>query len=183
MEAVKGNWENRKNEAESALRRLTTVRSKEPQPSLPVLQRKVDELKKEMEKFGNAQGSLLEKGSGKLTDEERTNYVKNYDELGDKMHDELDIALEMVRLLENPTPAVTPPTIEQSISNEKSSASRCKEIIESKLRKLSETLDDASTVHGVASLMDIKTTLESIRKMVLILQRVSHSSIMDPTFI
>ena len=102
MEAVKGNWENRKNEAESALRRLITVRKKEPQPSLLVLQRKVDEMKKEVEKFGYAQGVLLEKGSGKLTDEERTNYVKNYDELGDKMHEELDIALEMVQSMENP---------------------------------------------------------------------------------
>ena len=52
MEAVKGNWENRKNEAEFALRRLVTVRNKEPQPSLHVLQRKVEELKKELEKFG-----------------------------------------------------------------------------------------------------------------------------------
>ena len=57
MEAAKGNWENRKSEAESALRRLTTVRNKEPQPSLLVLQRKIDELKKEMEKFGTAQGA------------------------------------------------------------------------------------------------------------------------------
>ena len=44
--------ENSKNEAESALRRLNTVRSKEPQPSLLVLQRKVDELKKEIVNFG-----------------------------------------------------------------------------------------------------------------------------------
>ena len=87
MEAVKGNWENRKNEAESALRRLIAVRNKEPPPSLLVLQRKVDEMKKEVEKFGNAQGVLLEKGSGKLTDEERTNYVREYDELGDRIHE------------------------------------------------------------------------------------------------
>ena len=166
MEAVKGNWENRKNVAEAALRRLTAVRSKEPQPSLLVLKRKVDELKKEVDKFDSAQESLMEKGSGKLTDEDRINYVRGYDELGDRIHEELDVALEMVNLMENPAPVVAPPTIEQSISNEKSSASRCKEIIESKLKKLSETLDDASTVHGVASLMDIKTTLESIRKMV-----------------
>ena len=85
MEAIKGNWGYRKNEAESALRRLTTVRRKEPQPSLLVLQRKVDELKKEMEKFGTAHGSLLEKGSGKLTDEERTDYVNVYGELGEIM--------------------------------------------------------------------------------------------------
>jgi len=52
MEAFKGNCENSKNEAESALRRLNTVRSKEPQPSLLVLQRKVDELKKEIVNFG-----------------------------------------------------------------------------------------------------------------------------------
>ena len=45
---------------------------------------------------------MSEKGLGKLTDEERTNYVKNYDELGDKMHEELDIALEMVQSMENP---------------------------------------------------------------------------------
>ena len=179
MEAVKGNWENRKNEAESALRRLTTVRSKEPQPSLPVLQRKVDELKKEMEKFGNAQGSLLEKGLGKLTDEERTNYVKNYDELGDKMHDELDIALEMVRLLENPAPAVTPPTVDQTISIEKSSVSRYKEIIESKLNKVKEALEDASTVHGIVSLSDIKMRLESIRKMVYDEYIVAYSKLLE----
>ena len=80
MEAVKGNWENRKNEAEFALRRLVAVRNKEPQPSLHVLQRKVEEMKKELEKFGNAQGALLEKGSGRLTDEERTNYVTNYEQ-------------------------------------------------------------------------------------------------------
>ena len=166
MEAVKGNWENRKNVAEAALRRLTAVRSKEPQPSLLVLKRKVDELKKEVDKFDSAQESLMEKGSGKLTDEDTTNFVRAYDELGDRIHEELDVALEMVNLMENPAPVVAPPTIEQSISNKKSSASRCKEIIESKLKKLSETLDDASTVHGVASLMDIKTTLESIRKMV-----------------
>ena len=110
MEAVKGNWENRKNEAEFALRRLTTVRNKEPQPSLHVLQRKVEELKKELEKFSNAQGSLLEKGSGKLTDEERTNYVRNYEDVVGKMYDELDTALELVNLMENPAPEVAPPT-------------------------------------------------------------------------
>ena len=48
MEAAKGNWRNRKNEAEIALRRLTTVRSKEPQPSLQVLKRNIDELKNEI---------------------------------------------------------------------------------------------------------------------------------------
>ena len=47
MEATKGNWENSKNEAEFALRLLIAVRSKE-QPSLHVLQRKVDELKKKL---------------------------------------------------------------------------------------------------------------------------------------
>ena len=135
MEAVKGNWENRKNEAEFALRRLVTVRNKEPQPSLCVLQRKVEELKKELEKFGNAQGSLLEKGIGKLTDEERNNYVRNYEDVVEKMYDELDVALEMVRLLENPAPAVAPPTVDQSISNEKSSVSRYKDIIESKVEE------------------------------------------------
>ena len=164
MEAVKGNWENRKNEAEFALRRLITVRNKEPQPSLCVLQRKVEELKKELEKFGNAQGSLLEKGIGKLTDEERNNCVRNYEDVVEKMYDELDVALEMMRLLVNPAPAVAPLTVDQSISNEKSSVSRCKEIIETKLKRLSETLDNANTVHGVASLLDIKTILESIRR-------------------
>ena len=99
MEAFKGNCENSKNEAISALRRIKTVRSKEPQPSLLVLQRKVDELKKEIVNFGTAQRALLEKGSGKLSDEERTRYVSVYDELGDRMHDELDIALEIVHLL------------------------------------------------------------------------------------
>ena len=63
-------------------------------------------MKKEVEKFGNAQGALLEKGSGKLTNEERTDFVRDYDELGDKIHEELNVALEMVHLMENPTPAV-----------------------------------------------------------------------------
>ena len=96
MEAFKGNCENSKNEAISALRRIKTVRSKEPQPSLLVLQRKGDVLKKEIVNFGTAQWALLEKGSGKLSDEERNRYVTDYDELGDRMHDELDIALEIV---------------------------------------------------------------------------------------
>ena len=179
MEAIKGNWGNRKNEAESALRRLTTVRRKEPQPSLLVLQRKVDELKKEMEKFGTAHGSLLEKGSGKLTDEERTNYVNVYGELGDKMHDELDIALEMVYLMENPAPVVAPPTVDQSITNEKSSVTRSREIIESKLNKLTETLDNASIVHGIASLSDIKMRLEGVRKMVYDEYVVAYSKLLE----
>ena len=166
MEAVKGNWKNSKNVAESALKRLIAVRSKEPQPTLQVLKRKIDELKNETVKFDSAQRFFMEKGAGKLSEEEITRYERDYEEVGDRIHAELDLALEMVHLMENPAPVVAPPTIEQSISNEKSSASRCKEIIESKLKKLSETLDDASTVHGVASLMDIKTTLESIRKMV-----------------
>ena len=143
MEAVKGNWENRKNVAEAALRRLTAVRSKEPQPSLLVLKRKVDELKKEVDKFDSAQESLMEKGSGKLTDEDRINYVRGYDELVDRMHEELDIALEMMHLLENPAP-----TVDQSIINEKSSVSRYKGIIEYKLKKLKEKLEDESAVHG-----------------------------------
>ena len=165
MEAVKGNWENSKNEAESALRRLNTVRNKEPQPSLLVLRRKVDELKKEVVNFGIAQRTLLEKGSGKLSDEDRSRYVRDYDELGDRMHDELDIALEMVHLMENPAPAVAPLSVEQSIINEKSSVSRYKEIIESKLNKVKEALEDASTVHGIASLSNIQMRLENIRKM------------------
>ena len=179
MEAVKGNWENRKNEAEFALRRLITVRNKEPQPSLCVLQRKVEELKKELEKFGNAQGSLLEKGIGKLTDEERNNYVRNYEDVVEKMYDELDVALEMVNVMENPAPVVAPPTVEQSISNEKSSASRCKEIIESKLKKVDEALDDASAVHGVASLSNIQARLECIRKMVYDEYVVTYSKLLD----
>ena len=179
MEAVKGNWENSKNEAESALRRLNTVRNKEPQPSLLVLRRKVDELKKEVVNFGIAQRTLLEKGSGKLSDEDRTRYVRDYDELGDRMHDELDIALEMVQLMENPAPAVTPPTVDQTISIEKSSVSRYKEIIESKLNKVKEALEDAGTVHGIASLSDIKMRLESIRKMVYDEYIVAYAKLLD----
>ena len=179
MEAVKGNWENRKNVAEAALRRLTAVRSKEPQPSLLVLKRKVDELKKEVDKFDSAQESLMEKGSGKLTDEDTTNFVRAYDELGDRIHEELDVALEMVNLMENPAPVVAPPTVEQSISNEKSSASRCKEIIESKLKKVDEALDDASAVHGVASLSNIQARLEGIRKMVYDEYVVTYSKLLD----
>ena len=179
MEAVKGNWENSKNEAESALRRLNTVRNKEPQPSLLVLRRKVDELKKEVVNFGIAQRTLLEKGSGKLSDEDRTRYVRDYDELGDRMHDELDIALEMVQLMENPAPAVTPPTVDQTISIEKSSVSRYKEIIESKLNKVKEALEDAGTVHGIVSLSDIKMRLESIRKMVYDEYIVAYAKLLD----
>ena len=123
-------------------------------------------MKKEVEKFGNAQGALLEKGSGKLTDEERTNYVRDYDQLGDRIHEELDVALEMVNLMENPAPEVAPPTVDQTIINEKSSVSRCREIIESKLKKLMETLDSASTVHSIASLSNFQVRLESVRKMV-----------------
>ena len=179
MEAVKGNWENRKNVAEAALRRLTAVRSKEPQPSLLVLKRKVDELKKEVDKFDSAQESLMEKGSGKLTDEDRINYVRGYDELGDRIHEELDVALEMVNLMENPAPAIAPPSVDQSINNEKSSVSRCKEIIESKLNKLTEGLDNASIVHGIASLSDIKMRLENIRKMVYDEYVVAYSKLLD----
>ena len=179
MEAVKGNWENRKNEAEFALRRLVAVRNKEPQPSLHVLQRKVEEMKKELEKFGNAQGALLEKGSGRLTDEERTNYVTNYELVVEKMYDELDIATEMVRLLENPAPAIAPPSVDQSISNEKSSVSRCKEIIESKLKKLMETSDSASTVHGIDSLLNIQMRLENVRKMVYDEYVVAYSKLVE----
>ena len=152
MEAVKGNWKNRKNVAESALKRLIAVRSKEPQPSLQVLKRKIDELKKETEKFDSAQGSLMEKGTGKLSEEETNRYERDYEEVGDRIHAELDIALEMMHLIENPAPEVAPPTVDQSISNEKSSVSRYKGIIESKLNKLMETLDSASTIHGIASL-------------------------------
>ena len=72
METAKGNWRNRKNEAEIALRRLITVRSKEPQPSLQVLKRKIVELKNENERFSAAQGTLMEKASLKLPDEEIT---------------------------------------------------------------------------------------------------------------
>ena len=179
MEAVKGNWENSKNEAEFALRRLIAVRSKEPQPSLHVLQRKIDELKKEIANFGTAQKSLLEKGSGKLSDEDKTRYVKEYEEVGEKMYDELDIALEMVHLLENPAPAVAPPSVEQTISNEKSSVSRYKEIIESKLKKVKETLEDASIVHGIASLSNIQMRLENIRKMVYEEYVVAYSKLLD----
>ena len=67
MEAVKGNWENRKNEAEFALRRLTTVRNKEPQPSLHVLQRKVEELKKSLHKrdrFRTSGTTFLSRSTG-----------------------------------------------------------------------------------------------------------------------
>ena len=140
MEAVKGNWKNSKNEAEFALKRLVAVRRKEPQPSLHVLQRKVDELKKEMANFGTAQRSLLEKGSGKLSEEETTRYERDYEEVGDRIHAELDIALEMMHLIENPAPEVAPPTVDQSISNEKSSVSRYKGIIESKLKKVNGNL-------------------------------------------
>ena len=179
MEAVKGNWENRKNEAEFALRRLVAVRNKEPQPSLHVLQRKVEEMKKELEKFGNAQGALLEKGSGRLTDEERTNYVTNYEQVVEKMYDELDIATEMVRLLENPAPAIAPPSVDQSISNEKSSVSRCKGIIDYKLKKLKEKLEDESAVHGVASLSNMQTMLEGVRKVVYEEYAVAYSRLLE----
>ena len=54
-----------------------------------------------------------------------------------RIHEELDIALEMMHLMESPAPAIAPPTIDQSIINEKSSLSRYKGIIESKLQKLS----------------------------------------------
>ncbi|MDE5087716.1 MAG: murein biosynthesis integral membrane protein MurJ [Trichodesmium sp. St16_bin2-tuft] len=110
MEAVKGNWKNRKNVAESALKRLIAVRSKEPQPSLQVLKRKIDELKKETEKFDSAQGSLMEKGTGELSEEETNRYERDYEEVGDRIHAELDIALEMMHLIENPAglPSISP---------------------------------------------------------------------------
>ena len=174
MEAVKGNWENGKNEAEAALRRLNTVRNKEPQPSLLVLQRKVDELKKEVVNFGTAQRFLLEKGSGKLSDEERSGYVRAYDQLVDRMHEELDIALEMVHLLENPAL-----TVDQSIINERSSVSRYKGIIDYKLKKLKEKLEDESAVHGVASLSNMQTMLEGIRKVVYEEYAVAYSRLLE----
>jgi len=68
--------------------------------------------------------------------------------------------------LENPVPPVVPPTVDQTISIEKSSVLIYKEIIESKLKKAKEALEDASIVHGIVSLSDIKMRLESIRKMV-----------------
>ena len=61
---------------------------------------------------------------------------------------------EMVHLLENPAPSVDPPFVGQTISNEKSSVTRYKEIIESKLKKLTETLDDAGIVWEQNVLMD-----------------------------
>ena len=147
MEAVKGNWKNSKNVAESALKRLIAVRSKEPQPTLQVLKRKIDELKNETVKFDSAQRFFMEKGAGKLSEEEITRYERDYEEVGDRIHAELDLALEMVHLMENPAPAVNPPTVDQYISNEKSSVTRCKDIIEFKLKNVKETLEDASTVH------------------------------------
>ena len=83
----------------------------------------------------------MEKASGKLPDEEITTYDRDYEEVENRILEELDIALEMMRLLENPAPAIAPPTIDQSIINEKSSVSRYKGIIESKLQKLTESLD------------------------------------------
>ena len=99
--------------------------------------------------------------------------------MGDKIHAELDIALEMMHLMENLAPAIAPPTIDQSIINEKSSVSRYKGIIESKLQKLTESLDNAGTIHGIASLSDIKMRLESIRKMVYEEYVVAYSKLLE----
>ena len=87
MEAAKGNKENRKIGVEFAVRR------KEPQPSLLALKRKIDELKNEMVKFDAAQESLMEKGSEKLSNEEKANYVMDYEEVGEWLHDDLNIVL------------------------------------------------------------------------------------------
>ena len=50
-------------------------------------------------------------------------------DLGNKMHEELDIALEMVQSMENPVP-----TVDQSISNEESFVSRFRGIIDYTLK-------------------------------------------------
>ena len=65
--------------------------------------------------------SLVEKCSGKITDEEEARYVTHYDEVGDRMPNELEGTLEMVHMIENPAPVVAPLTVHQLINNKKSS--------------------------------------------------------------
>ena len=76
--------------------------------------------------------------------------------------------------MENPAP-----TVDQSIINEKSSVSRYKGIIEYKLKKLKEKLEDESAVHGVASLSNMQTMLEGIRKVVYEEYAVAYSRLLE----
>ena len=55
-----------------------------------------------MERFGKAHKSLMEKCSGEISDEDEARYVTDYEEVGDIMHDELDVKLKIVHTIENP---------------------------------------------------------------------------------